>query len=331
VCHAASVTTHPRTDVRARDWLPLWLALAAIWGSSFMLIKIGLEGFNPLQLGTLRTTSGAVTVVLVVVLLGQRLPSRRTAWLHSSIVGLLLAGFPAVLFAWAETRVTSVLAGLFNAATPLFTALAGLLIARGQHIGRNRAAGLALGIVGVGLMLGLWQGLSGSLAGSAAAIGATICYGIGIQWQQRFLTPRPESPESLVAAQLIVASGALLAVDAVSGSLLSTQWQLRPTIAVVILGSVGTGLAFVMFYRVLRVAGALTAATITYATPVVSTLLGIVLLGEVVTWNQPAGAILVLTGVALVQGFLRPFGGSPPKAPTPPPASQPAPHPSPLE
>lgn len=291
----------------ARAWLPLWLVLAAIWGSSFMLIKVGLEGFTPLQLATLRTSSGAVTVVIVVLLLGQRLPSSGSAWLHCSIVGVLLAGFPAVLFAWAETHITSVLAGLFNASTPLFTALAGLVIARDQHIGRNRTAGLTLGILGVGLMLGVWQGVSGSLAGSAAAIGATVCYGIGLQWQQRFLTPRAERPEPLVAAQLLVAGALLILTDAVTGSMASTDWQLRPTAAVLVLGSVGTGIAFVMFYRVLRLAGALTAASITYATPIVSTLLGVVLLGEAITWNQPAGALLVLTGVALVQGFLRPL------------------------
>lgn len=291
----------------ARAWLPLWLVLAAIWGSSFMLIKVGLEGFTPLQLASLRTSSGAVTVVIVVLLLGQRLPSSRTAWLHCSIVGVLLAGIPAVLFAWAETHITSVLAGLFNAATPLFTALAGLLIARDQHIGRNRTAGLTLGILGVGLMLGVWQGVSGSLAGSVAAIGATVCYGFGLQWQQRFLTPRAERPEPLVAAQLLVAGALLILTDALTGSLASTEWQLRPTVAVLVLGAVGSGIAFVLFYRVLRLAGALTAASITYATPIVSTLLGVVLLGEALTWNQPAGALLVLTGVALVQGFFRPL------------------------
>lgn len=318
MCHAAPVNS-PESPAPARTWLPLWLALAAIWGSSFMLIKVGLDGFTPVQLGTLRTTSGAVTVVIVVLVLGQRLPRDRVAWLHASIVGLLLAGFPAVLFAWAETRITSVLAGLFNASTPLFTALAGLLIARGQRIGPNRLAGLTLGIVGVGLMLGIWQGVSGNLAGSAAALSATLCYGIGIQWQQRFLTPRPETPEALVAAQLVVAAAALILVDAATGSLVSTDWQVVPTVAVVVLGSVGTGLAFVIFYRVLRVAGALTAATITYATPVISTLLGVVLLGEAVTWNQPAGALLVLAGVALVQGFLAPFNER--RAPAPPQAT----------
>lgn len=307
----------PTPAAPPRSWLPVWLALAAIWGSSFLLIKVGLDGFEPLPLATLRTTSGAITLVLLLVVLGQRLPTSSVAWLHAGFVGLLLAGLPAFLFAWAETRITSVLAGLFNACTPLFTALAGLVLARGQRIGPNRGVGLLLGILGVGLMLGAWQGLAGSLAGSAAAIGATVCYGIGIQWQQRFLTPRPESPESLVAAQLVVAAAALIAVDTASGSLAATEWHLGPTVAVVVLGSIGTGVAFVLFYRVVRLAGALTASTITYATPIVSTILGVVILGEALTWNQPAGALLVLTGVALVQGLLRPLPERP-ASPRPP-------------
>lgn len=299
------------------SWLPLWGALALIWGSSFMLIKVGLEGFEPIQLATLRTGSGAITVVLVLLLMGLRLPTRGATWLHCGVVGILLAGLPAVLFAWAETRITSVAAGLFNAGTPIFTALAGLVLARGQRIGPNKGLGLALGLLGVGLMLGAWQGLEGNLAGSAAAIGATTCYGLGIQWQLRHLASRPESPQSLVAAQLTVAGIALLAVDVMTGSFATTEWQLVPTAAVVALGAVGTGLAFLMFFQVLKLAGALTSATITYATPVISTLLGILILGEALQWNQPAGALVVLTGVALVQGFLKPFRERPAALPRP--------------
>lgn len=306
MCQSAQVTQSPSAAAPSR-WLGLWIGLAAIWGSSFLLIKVGLRGFEPLQLATLRTGSGALTVVAVLLLGGGRLPRQREAWLHAGIVGLLLAGFPAVLYAWAETRITSTLAGLINAGTPLFTALAGLLLARGVRLGPNRSAGLFVGLIGVGVMLGVWRGTSGDLVGATAAIGATVCYGIGIQWQQRFLNPRAESAESLVAAQLVVAGVALVGVDVASGSMLRTQWELVPTLAVVVLGSVGTGLAFLMFYRVLRLAGALTASTITYATPVVSTLLGVLLLGEAWSINQPIGAAMVLVGVALVQGLVEPL------------------------
>ncbi|TXH44597.1 MAG: EamA/RhaT family transporter [Actinobacteria bacterium] len=296
-------TTRPR----AAAWLPAWLLLAVIWGSSFLLIKVGLHWLQPLQLAALRVVSGAATMLLVLLVTRQGLPRDRTAWLHASIVGILLSAIPFVLFAWAETRVTSVLAGLFNAATPLFTALAGLAIARGQRIGANRSLGLVIGVVGVGVILAVWQGLAGSTAGSLAAIGATVCYGIGIQWQQRFLSPRPEPAASLVAAQLTAGALLLVVLTAFSGERLPTQVDWQALGAVLALGVVGTGLAYLLFFRVQKVAGALSSSTITYATPVVSTLLGILVLGEPLTWNQPVGALLVLAGVALVQGFLRPL------------------------
>lgn len=298
---AAGVAGRPRTAA----WLPAWILLAVIWGSSFLLIKVGLQSLDPLPLAALRVVSGAATMLVVLMLTHHELPRDRTAWLHAGIVGALLAAIPFTLFAWAETRVTSVLAGLFNAATPLFTALAGLAIARGQRIGPNRTLGLIVGVVGVGLILGAWQGLSGSVAGSLAAIGATVCYGVGIQWQQRFLAPRSESAESLVAAELCVGAALLVLATAVSGSPLPHQVEWGPIGAVLTLGVVGTGIAYLLFFRVQQVAGALTSSTVTYATPVVSTLLGVLVLGEQLAWNQPVGALLVLAGVALVQGFWR--------------------------
>ncbi|MFI0432432.1 MAG: DMT family transporter [Candidatus Nanopelagicales bacterium] len=300
----------------ATAWLPAWLLLAVIWGSSFLLIKVGLHSLAPLPLAALRVVSGAATMLLVLMVTHQGLPRDRTAWLHASVVGALLSAIPFTLFAWAETQVTSVLAGLFNAATPLFTALAGLVIARGQRIGPNRTLGLIIGVAGVGTILAIWQGVSGSAAGSLAAIGATVCYGIGIQWQQRFLAPRPESAASLVAAQLTAGAVLLVAVTAVSGEPLPQQISWQSLGAVLALGVIGTGMAYLLFFRVQQVAGALTSSTITYATPVVSTLLGVLVLGEPMTWNQPVGALLVLAGVALVQGFLAPLrdrGGTPSK------------------
>ncbi|MFM2438246.1 MAG: hypothetical protein RLZ55_1065 [Actinomycetota bacterium] len=292
-------------------WLPVWLLLAVIWGSSFLLIKVGLDSLAPLPLAALRVVSGAATMLLVLLVTHEGLPRDRTAWLHASVVGALLSAIPFTLFAWAETQVTSVLAGLFNAATPLFTALAGLAIARGHRIGPNRTLGLIIGVVGVGVILAVWQGFSGSAAGSLAAIGATVCYGIGIQWQQRFLAPRPESAASLVAAQLTAGAVLLVAVTAISGEPLPQQVGWQALGAVLALGVIGTGVAYLLFFRVQKVAGALTSSTITYATPVVSTLLGVLVLGEPLTWNQPVGALLVLAGVALVQGFLTPFRDHP--------------------
>ncbi len=303
----------------ASSWLPIWLALAVIWGSSFLLIKYSLVDFSPLEVAAGRVLLGALTVLTFVLARRQRLPTDWRAWLHGAVVGTFLCTLPFLLFAWAETRISSLLAGLFNAGTPLFTALAGLVIARGDRIGRNRALGLGIGLLGVLLILGVWNGAGGTLTGSLAAIAATVCYGVGIQWTRQFLTDRPEPAESLVAVQLIVAAACLtLAEGLLASAVPRPGWS--GLLALLALGVLGTGVAFLLNYRVIRIAGALTSSTVTYATPVVSTVLAILVAGESFSWNQPAGALLVLLGVALVQGFVRVFGSDQPASvalPTP--------------
>ena len=307
--------------VPARTWLPIWLALAVIWGSSFLLIKYALVDFSPLEVAAGRVILGAVTVLAFVLARRQPLPRDWWAWLHGAVVGTFLCTLPFLLFAWAETRVSSLLAGLFNAGTPLFTALAGLVIARGDRIGGNRLLGLGIGLLGVLMILGIWNGPGGTLTGSLAAIGATVCYGVGIQWTRRFLTDRQEPAESLVAVQLVVAAVSLTVAEALLASAIPQPGG-TGLLALAALGVFGTGVAFLLNYRVIRIAGALTSSTVTYATPIVSTVLAILVLGESFSWNQPAGALLVLLGVALVQGFVRVLAETQPVPVVPPAPSE---------
>jgi drug/metabolite transporter (DMT)-like permease len=210
---------------------------------------------------------------------------------------------PFTLFAWAETRVSSVLAGLFNAATPLFTALFALAIVPSERLTRQRVLGLITGFAGVLVVMGVWQGLSGDLVGSLACLGATLCYGVGVPWTRRFLAVRPEGGPSLMGAQLLCSS-VVMAVLCLFLTDLPTSVQVSSVLAVAVLGALATGLAFIWMYRVIALAGSVVSASVTYATPLVSTLLGILLLGETLTWNQPLGAVIVLIGAALVQGLI---------------------------
>jgi drug/metabolite transporter (DMT)-like permease len=210
---------------------------------------------------------------------------------------------PFTLFAWAETRVSSVLAGLFNAATPLFTALFALAIVPSERLTRQRVLGLFIGFVGVMVVMGVWQGLSGDFAGSLACLGATVCYGVGVPWTRRFLAARPEGGPSLMGAQLLC-STLIMALACVLWTPLPAQVLGTSVLAVVVLGALATGLAFIWMYRVIALAGSVVSTSVTYATPVVSTFLGILVLGEALTWNQPVGAVIVLIGAALVQGLI---------------------------
>lgn len=291
------------SQTRLSSWLPYWWLLAVIWGSSFFLIKIALEAFAPLQITWGRVFFGALAVLVVLAFQRGRLPAFGPVWGHTAFVALMTNVIPFSLFGWAEMRVSSVLAGLFNAATPLFTAFFALFIVPSERLTRQRGLGLLIGFVGVMVVMGVWRGVSGDFAGSLACLGATMGYGIGVPWTRRFLAVRPEGGPPIVAAQLICGTVMmtllclLFARDVGPVSVASLG-------AVMVLGALATGLAFIWNFRVIALAGSVVSASITYATPLVSTLLGILALGEAVVWNQPVGAVIVLFGAALVQGLV---------------------------
>jgi drug/metabolite transporter (DMT)-like permease len=192
--------------------LPYWWVLAFVWGSSFFLIKIALESFVPLQVTFARVLFGFLAVVAVVVAQRRRLPRWGAVWGHAAFVGVMTNVIPFTLFAWAETRVSSVLAGLFNAATPLFTALFALAIVPSERLTRQRVLGLFIGFVGVMVVMGVWQGLSGDFVGSLACLGATVCYGVGVPWTRRFLAARP--PGVAISDLVALAEAAGMSADA---------------------------------------------------------------------------------------------------------------------
>lgn len=291
-------------DVRLSSWLPYWWALAVIWGSSFFLIKVGLAAFTPLQITFGRVLFGAAAVLLVLVWQRGRLPAPGPVWGHVAFVGLMTNVIPFTLFGWAETQVSSVLAGLFNAATPLFTAVFALAIVPYERLTRQRVTGLVIGFAGVMVVMGVWQGLSGDFAGSLACLGATVCYGIGVPWTRRHLSIRPEGGASLMSAQLICSTTIMALLCLAFSRTPAGPISVQALGAVVLLGALATGLAFIWMFRVIAIAGSVVSASVTYATPLVSTLLGIVVLGEAVSWNQPVGAVIVLLGAAMVQGLI---------------------------
>ncbi|MEO7061646.1 MAG: EamA family transporter, partial [Lapillicoccus sp.] len=130
-------------------WQARFVALALIWGASFLLMKIGLESLAPLQIATLRVLSGAVTVLVVGSFLRARLPRERRVWLHLAVSGLFLASLPFTLFPLGEQRVSSALAGIGNATTPLATVGFTLLLIPGDRLGGRKILSVILGFVGV--------------------------------------------------------------------------------------------------------------------------------------------------------------------------------------
>ncbi|NJP34958.1 DMT family transporter [Micromonospora thermarum] len=303
-----------------RSWLPGFIALAAIWGSSFLFIKVGIRELHPLHLTFYRVAAGAVTLLVVLAVLRDRLPREPRVWAHLFMIGALGVAVPFTLFGYGEQRVESMLAGIWNATTPLIVLPMAVLVFRTERLTARRAVGLGLGFAGVLVVLGVWEGVGGShFAGQLMCFGAAACYGVGIPYQKKFVAGSAYSGLSLSAAQLLMAMAQLAIVaPLVAGAPpVPTALSGEVVASVLALGALGTGLAFVINLRNIRVAGASTASTVTYLIPVFAVLIGALVLDERLTWHQPVGALVVLLGVAVTQGLIG-------RRPTPTPTGAPA-------
>ena len=278
--------------------------LAAIWGSSFLFIKVGVTELHPLFVALGRVLGGALALVVVVVLTRDRLPRDPRFWGHNAVVAVLGVALPFSLFGYGEQRVSSVLAGIWNSVTPLIALPMAVLVFHTEKMTRRRVLGLGLGFVGAATILGVWQGAGGSsLAGQLMCLTAAACYGVAIPYTRRFITPRPESGLAASAGQLLVATAILAVVAPLAGGGYPAVTELSGSVlaSIAALGVLGTGLAFVLHMRNIRLLGASTASMVTYLIPVVATAIGVVVLGEDLAWFQPVGAAIVLLGVAIAQ------------------------------
>jgi drug/metabolite transporter (DMT)-like permease len=282
-------------------WRLQYLTLALIWGMSFLFIKEGLRAFAPMQITLGRVVIGAAVLAAVLLVRRERLPRGGRTWAHLSVAAMLNNVIPFSLFGYAEQRIPSGLAGICNASAPLFAALVALALLPDERLSPRRAVGLATGFAGVFVVLGAWAGLAGrDLTGALMALGGGLCYGIGFPYTRRFLTGTGFSSLSLAAGQLLCGTVVLAVIVPVLTSA-PVRWSGTAVSCVVLLGALGTGLAYLLNYGIISAAGATTAATVAYVLPLVSVLAGIVILGERLTWNEPVGAAIIVAGAALTQ------------------------------
>jgi drug/metabolite transporter (DMT)-like permease len=288
--------------VSRRLWLPSYLGLVLIWGCSFLFNEWALRSFSPLAVAFGRISLGALTLVVVLVALRQPVRLQRSQLLDLVVVAAVLTAVPFVLIAFAQTRVTSILAGLLNATTPLWVAIFVALLIPAERASQRQVVGLLVGFAGIAVLLGVWDVDALDVPGTLAMLGATACYGMGTAWMRWRLADTPLSGASLSAVQLVIASALLLPLVPLGGA----PGEIRPesVVALLGLGIFGAGVAYVLFWRVIRTAGPTIAATVTYLIPLVSTTLGILVLGEPLSWNEPVGGAIALVGVALAQGLL---------------------------
>ena len=285
-----------------KSWLPAYLALGLVWGCSFIFIKLGLEFLTPFGVAFVRCALGAITLLIVVKLMKIDLPKEKSTWYKLWIVAMLLNVAPGILFAYAQLHVTSVLAGIINATTPLATLVVMLIAFREEKLKAEQIYGLLLGGLGVMVVLGIWEGIGDNqLTGVIALLIAVTCYGISFPYSKRNIIPLGLKPEAAATAQLIMAAITLLPFYLYDGI---SQDNYRPVniFAMLALGILGSGFAYIWNFSIIAAAGSSIASSVTYLTPVVAVFVGWLFLGEVIVWHEPVGALLVILGAAVSQG-----------------------------
>ena len=279
----------------SRRDLGLLVALSAIWGSSFLFIKVGVEELEPAVVVCGRLLVGAL-VLLPVALARGGLSGLRAMLVPIAVLGALNNALPYWLLGFAETRIDSGLAAVIQAAAPIFTVLLAIRIDPSQRVTGLRLAGVGLGFVGVALLVGLQEGAE--LLGAVAVVGTALCYAVSVLYAGRAI--RSFSPLDVSIGQLSV--GALLTLPAALVQWPAETPSAKVVGAVLVLGVLGTGVAYLLYFALIVRAGASRAILVTYLVPAFALVYGWLILGEAVTPSALAGLALILGGTALATG-----------------------------
>ena len=290
--------------------------LSLIWGSSFLFIKIGLVEITPLMLVAFRISFGIL--FLFIVLRAQRLslPKGRRLWGYFIIAGLFNTALPFVLIAWSETVIESALASILNGMTPLFSVLIAHFVLHDERITGAKAIGVILGFAGLIVIVGrnLQGGLFGNLVAELAVVAASISYAAASVFVRRTLRHQPATV--LAVGQLGMADIFILAGLFAIDRPLHFPSQPLTWFSVVWLGILGSGVAYLLYFYLLKEIGASRTTMVTYVIPVVGVFLGIIVLHEALDWRALLGAIIAIGGVLLANRTKPPVAVAPSQSST---------------
>jgi drug/metabolite transporter (DMT)-like permease len=340
-----------RSSSAALLWVT-FLALAFIWGSSFLFIKIGLEeGLTPFWLVSARLWIATIFLTVVLRLTGARLPRDRRTLRALAVLGVINVAVPFGFITWGELYITSALASILNGLVPLFTIVIAALALHDEPITLNRLGGLAIGFAGAVLLIspGFEAGVEPAaappfpLAGELAVVLASVSYAFAAVYIRRTVAGKPlvddprTGPRSLTPVEIALPQGIIggvitttvaLLFERPEGGLVALPASAQAWFAVTWLAVLGSGVAYLLFFRIIRAWGATRTTLVTYVMPVVGIALGVIVLQERLHLAEILGGALVIGGLVLANssiGQRRLYGragagssGAPTTAPTTP-------------
>ena len=282
------------------DWLRL-LVLSLLWGGSFFFVQVAVPVLPALTIVVIRVGLAAVVLALVLPVLRVRFPSGVRVWAALAVMGLMNNVIPFTLFVMAQGQITSGLASILNATTPLWGVIVAHVATRDERLTLAKGVGVLVGFAGVAVMMGGAFG-EGTIWAQAAGLGAALSYALAGVWGRRFRT-YGLAPLSTALGQVAMATVMLVPIVA----LVDQPWTLAlpdwPVIAALIgLATLSTALAYALYFGLIASAGAVNAFLVTFLVPVSAIGLGVLILGEALLPRQVAGMALIALGLAAIDG-----------------------------
>ncbi len=299
------MNTTIRQSMNLPDWLML-IALSVLWGGSFFFVGIAVTALPPLTIVLTRLSLAAVTLWIVVLLLGVPPPVTQRAWVSLLIMGVLNNVIPFSLIVWGQSYIESGLASIFNAMTPLFTVLVAGALLVDERISGAKMLGVMLGLSGAVVMLGTdaLRGISTDVLAQLAVMGAAVSYGFSTVFGRRF-RDLGLNPIAIAAGQVTMSALLLLPAALVfEKPWLLPMPELEVWVALVALAVFSTALAYILYFRVLASAGATNVSLVTFLVPVSAILLGTIFLNERLQFTHFIGMLLIALGLCAIDGRL---------------------------
>ena len=283
--------------MRAREW-SLLVLLSILWGGSFFFARVALAELGPFTIVFFRVALAALALNVVAAALGQSLWRAGMPWGQLFVMGALNNALPFSLIFWGQTTITSGLASILNATTPLFTVAVAHVLTRDERMTVRKLVGVLAGLAGVAVLIG--PDLGGSIWGQIACLAAALSYGFAGIYGRRFkalgVQPLQAAAGQLTASAILILPIMLL-IDPAWTAPSSVTWG-----AVAGLALLSTALAYVIYFHILAAAGATNLLLVTFLIPVTAILLGAAFLGERLELRQFAGMALIGLGLAAIDG-----------------------------